>query len=191
VDVPGWHVEPDGLGGQKIRLDTNPWPFAARIIYWAVNGPLPTALAALSADVTSTATSLSISSKPTIAPNGYVCIDQEWMEYSGYTVDSATQTTLLNLDRGLNGTTATTHTAATSVYWGLGVLREDLWTQLEQQAIANLHGLFLTNAAPQETQAHIFQVRYYEQLAEEFWKGYVPPSAPAYQLGRRGMIRTK
>ncbi len=189
VDVPGWHLEPDGAGGQKIRLDSEPWPFNARIIWWATNGPVPTVAPTLSAGIDSDDTSLTIASKPVIGASGYVCIDQEWIAYAGYTVDSATTITLTNLLRGLNGTTATSHTSSTSVYWGLGVLREDLWSQLEQQCLANLHGLFLTNAAPQETQNHIFQVRYYEQLAEEFWRSYVPPKAPKLLLGRRGIVR--
>lgn len=188
VDVPGFDLEPDGAGGQVLRLAAEPWAVEGRVIWWAQNGPVPGTVQALKTSILATDTSLTITGQPTIGPAGFVKIELEWMQYAGYT-QSGTDTTLTNLIRGVNGTTAAPHTAPVNVYWGLAVLRQDLYQQLFNQIYASLHTLFLTNAAPAETQNHIFQVRWHKQLADEFWRGYVPPVGPKLQLTRQGMGR--
>ncbi len=186
VDVPAYEIEPDGSGGQKLRLGVNPWPNEARIIWWAENSRLPQAVPTLNADITSSTTSLVISSKPSIGPAGYVKVDDEWIGYADYDV-STTTTTLNNLMRGLNGTAAASHTAGASVAWGVAAMREDLYFQLANQVYANLHNLFLTNSAPQETQNHIFQVRFYQQMADEYWNRFTPTRTAKMRLTPRGM----
>lgn len=186
VDVPAWDIESDGAGGQKLRLGVNPWPSAARIIWWGENSRLPQSVPTLSGSITSSDTSLTISSKPTIGPGGFVKVEDEWIGYSGYTVASST-TTLTNLIRGLNGTTAASHNSSVSVAWGVAAMREDLFFQLSSQVYANLHNLFLTNASPQETQNHIFQVRFYQQMADEYWQRFVPTRHPKMRLSRKGI----
>ena len=89
------------------------------------------------------------------------------MAYGGYSV-GATTTTLTNLVRGINETVAASHTSTTNIYFGIAAHRQDLYDQLINQVTAKLHALFLTNASPQETEHHVFQVRYYQQLADEF-----------------------
>lgn len=186
VDIPAWTLEPDGLGGQSIRIDINPLSLDGRIMWYGQNGLVPTTLPVLSAPIGAADTSLTVAAIPQIGPAGYVKIDAEWMAYSGTTV-TATTTTLLNLIRGLNGTTATIHIIASPVAWGIAVLRDELYQQLFNQVYANLHNLYLTNAAPAETQNHIFQVRWYQQLADEFWKSYVSPINTQMVLGRRAI----
>lgn len=186
IDVVAWEIEPDGAGGQKVRIGTNPWPQEARVIWWGEHGRLPLSVPTLSASMTDTDTSLSIASKPNVGPTGFVKVDDEWMSYAGYTVSSSS-TTLTNLERGLNGTVAAAHSLGATVSWGVAAMRQDLYQQLEQQCYANLHNLFLTNAAPQETQNHIFQVRYYQQMADEYWNRYTSERSPKLRLTRQGL----
>lgn len=181
-----YELEPDGSGGQKLRLGVNPWAQEARIIWWSDNSRMPLTVPTLSASITDTDISLTIASIPNIGPAGYVKIENEWISYAGFTV-SGTTTTLTNLTRAINGTTAASHAQGAAVAWGIAALRQDLYQQLEQQCYANLHNLFLTNAAPQETQNHIFQVRYYQQMADEYWRRYVPEPAMQLALSRRGI----
>jgi hypothetical protein len=186
ADVPAWELEPDGSGGQKLRLGINAWANEARVIWWAENSRLPQSVPTLSAGIGTTDTSLTIASKPTIGPAGFVKVDDEWIGYAGYTVSTST-TTLTNLDRGLNGTAAASHSLGASVPWGVAAMREDLFYQLANQVYANLHNLFLTNSAPQETQNHIFQVRFYQQMADEYWARFVPTRHPKVRLSRKGI----
>lgn len=186
VDAPAWELESDGAGGQRLRLGVNPLPVAARVIWWGENSRLPQSVPTLSATITDTDTSLTIASKPTIGPAGFVKVEDEWISYNGYTVASST-TTLTNLIRGWNGTSAASHTSGVSVAWGVAEMREDLFFQLSSQVYANLHNLFLTNASPQETQNHIFQVRFYQQMADEYWSRFTPIRHPKMRLSRRGI----
>lgn len=186
-EVPAWRLEPDGSGGQVLRLEISPFDADARVIWWAVNGPVPLTVPTLSANITTTtATTCTIAATPIIGNAGYVKIDSEWMQYSGYTQTSST-TTLQNLVRGVNGTTAATHTSATSVYWGIAAHRLDLFTQLYEEVLAGLHNLFLQDASPKETEHHTFQVRYHQQIADEYWKMYVPNRPAQMKLSRAGI----
>lgn len=187
-DVPGWSLEPDGLGGQKLRLEVNPWPVEGRVIWWAQNGPIPTAIQHLNAGISAIDTQLTIAGTPAIGGSGYVKIGAEWLAYSDFT-PGATTTTLKNLLRGLNGTTAALHSTQDNVYWGVAMPVATYFWQLEQQVYACLHNLYMTNAAPQETQGHIFQVRWYQQLADEFWKTTTPQRSAKMLLTRQGIGR--
>jgi hypothetical protein len=187
-DVPGYNLEPDGDGGQKLRLDVTIGATEGRVIWHAQNGTVPTSVQTLSADITDTATSLTLASNPLIGDAGYIKIESEWIAYGGYSV-GATTTTLTNLVRGVNETTAASHTAATNVYFGIAAHRQDLFEQLINQVTAKLHALFLTNASPQETEHHVFQVRYYQQLADEFWQRYTPQRGAKMKLTRQGKGR--
>lgn len=183
--APGYHLEPDGSGGQVLRLEGTIGATEGRIIWWMQNGMIPTSVPTLSADITDTDTSLTIASIPVIGSAGYVKIGEEWIAYAGVS-RSATTTTLTNLLRGLNDTTAASHLTGASVYWGIAALRDDLYNQLLDQVTFKMHALYLTNASPQETEQHVFQSRLYKQLADEFWRGYVPPRKPRMLLTRQG-----
>lgn len=186
VDIPAWNLEPDGSGNQVLRLARSPYTADGRIIWWGVNGPLPTSSQTLNAGITATSSSLVVAGTPHIGNSGYVKIDAEWIGYAGVTPGAST-TTLSNLVRGVNDTTAATHNSATSVLWGVAAHRQDLFVQLQDQITALLHSLYLNNAAPQEIEHHTFQMRYYQQLADEFWRRYTPARAPKLVLSRHAL----
>lgn len=188
VDMVGWDTEPNSSGTMTLRVAFPPGALDGRIIWWGQNGKLPSTAPVLDVTITDTSTSLTITSNPSIGSAGYVKVGEEWIGYTGRTV-GATKTTLLNLARGLADTTAASHTNGVSVYWGVGVLRQDLIDQLINQTIYRLHALYLTNASPQETEQHVFQARFYKQLADEFWRGYTTGHNPKMLLTKRGIGR--
>lgn len=186
-NVPAYRLEPDGAGGQLLRLEIAPYDTDARVIWWSNNGPVPATIATLNANITTTtATTCTIASAPVIGNAGYIRIDDEWIAYSGYTQASSV-TTLQNLLRGVNGTAAATHTSSTSVYWGIAAHRQDLFNQLYESAMAAMHNLFLQDAAPKEIEHHTFQVRYHQQVADEYWRRYIPNRPAKMRLSRAGI----
>jgi hypothetical protein len=184
IDVPAWELEPDGAGGQTLRLGILPYEVDGRVIWWGANGHVPLSVPNTSAAITTTtATSLTLTGVPNIGNAGFVKIDQEIIAYAGKS-QSATITTLSNLVRGYAGTTAATHLITTPCYWMVAAHREDLFTQLADQSRAYLYSLFLTDAAPREIEHHTFQMRYWQQSADEFWKRYTPNRSPRMRLSR-------
>jgi hypothetical protein len=190
VDIPAFTVEPDGTGGQSIRLDFNLATDEARIIWWMHNGPVPLTVPALNAQIDSDDTSLVLSTAVNdIEEAGYIKIDSEWLHYSGVSYGTST-TTLSNLIRAVNGTTAATHTSTTSVYWGVGCHRTDLYGQLFNHCRGYLHGLFLTDGAESEKTHHERQAMYYSDMATRFWRGYTPNRKTKLRLGHEGVGAT-
>jgi len=187
VDVQAFTLEPDGSGGQKLRLEFAPSTDDGRIIWWSHNGPVPLTAPALNAQIDSDDTSLVLSTAVTdIDQAGYIKIDSEWLHYSGVSYGAST-TTLSNLLRGVNSTTATTHTSSTSVSWGVGCHRSDLFGQLYNATRSFLHALFLTDAADSERTHHERQAMYYADMARGFWRIYVPNRKPKMRLGREAI----
>lgn len=187
IDVPAWKTEPTTNGGQVLRIGVLPYNVEGRILWWAPNGHVPLSVPNLNAAIVdAAATTLTITGVPYIGKAGYVYIDQEWIAYNGFTRTAST-TTLLNLRRGQNGTEAATHLINAPTYWGVAVHREDLFNQLAYQARALLYSLFLTDAAPREIDHHTFQMRYWQQMADEFWKHYAPARSPKFRLSREGI----
>lgn len=184
VDVQGFTVEPDGAGGQKLRLEFSPVTDDARIVWWSHNGPIPLTAPALNAQIDSDDTSLVLSTAVTdIDQAGYIKIDSEWLHYSGVSYGTST-TTLSNLLRGVNSTTAATHNSSTTVSWGIGCHRSDLFYQLYCWVRGYLHGLYLTDGAESEKAQHERQALYWTNEAKAFWRGYVPNRKPKMRLGR-------
>ncbi len=188
INVPVWEVEPSGTGGHILRLGmAHSTP--GRIIWWARNGHVPLAVVNLDAAITTTtATTLTLTGVPAIGNAGFVQIDQEWIAYAGVS-RTATVTTLQNLTRGFADTTAATHVISTPCYWMVAAHREDLYTQLADQSRAYLYSLFLTDAAPREIEHHTFQMRYWQQSADEFWKRYTPNRPTKMRLSRQSIGR--
>jgi hypothetical protein len=187
IDIQAFRVEPNGSGGQTLRLDFSPASDEGRVIWWHPNGPVPLTIPALNAGIDSDDTSLVLSTVVTgIEPAGYIKIDSEWMHYAGVTEGTAT-TTLSGLLRAVNSTTAASHNSATSVYWGVGAHRNDLYGQLYNHVQFYLHGLYLTDAAESERAHHERMSLFNMQRAEEYWRRYTPARKTKMRLGTGGI----
>lgn len=187
TDIQAFTVEPNGSGGQTLRLDFVPRANEARIIWWMPNSQLPTTLPTLATSINADDDDLAlVGDIADIEDAGYIRIGTEWLHYAGVQREG-TNTILNNLLRGLQSTTAVAHLSGATVAWGVGVHRTDLYGQLYDTVRGLLHGLFLTNAAESERAHHERMALYYEQRAKEYWRGYVPQRKPKMRLGRSGV----
>jgi hypothetical protein len=191
-DVLGWDVEPDGAGGQVLRVRFNEGTVGtsgeARLLYWAENGPLPEVRYVPSGTVDASSTEpILLPAFLDVGQSGYVKWDDEWVQYSGTSdlpADGGTE--LQNVVRGVNGTAAEDHTGSTGkMDWAVGVPSRTLWQQLYSQTMANLHGVLLSDAPGQEREQHQWQMQWNQQRADEFWRGWTPATGPRLKLSRR------
>lgn len=183
VDVPAYRLEPTTAGGQQLRLDAAPWTTDARVIYWAPNGLVPTTVPTLSSGITSSDTTITLASTPEVSDVGYIKIEAEWCSYAGL-ARAASTLTLQNVVRGLNDSTAASHLSGVNVYWGLATTRLDVFNQMQTDVKASAHELFLSRAAPEERDHHVFMVRLYRQMSMEFWRRFVPSRPSKLVLSR-------
>lgn len=183
VDMEGYSLETNATGGQTLRLHWPAYASEGRILWWGHNGPVPTTLPVTSAEISSSATSLTLTTKPTIGRSGYIKIDSEWMQYAGYN-EGATTLTLTNLVRGVQGTTAATHVITSTVTWGIAMDRAELLQQLYHQATANLWWVKAAN--PGAAQADHISGLYREAQAQAkaYWRSYVPARQPRARTAR-------
>jgi len=165
VSAPSYSLEPDGLGGSVLRLELSPYTTPSRVLFHAPNGQLPSAPPVLGSSPDDDDTTLSVSGLPEIADVGYIKIDDEWMQYAG--VSRSTDTVLQNLVRGLRGTSAASHTAGVTVYWGVALPEQQLLVPLYDGVQAKLHELYLTDSSIQDKTQHFDFARYYRQVAME------------------------
>lgn len=183
--LPGHTVEVDTSGNRIMRLTSLPYTVDLRIFFWLNNGEVPwdnvDLNATIDADDTSLVVDVTGNDMPYIAECGYVYINDEWMQYRGITRGSS-QITLTNLVRGFYGTTAAEQAADSIVYWGIAADRADLFDQLYYHARAELHSLFLTDGSETERSQHEFNMRYFQQMADEFWPGYVSGFQPKINI---------
>ncbi len=189
ADVQGYSVEPDGAGGQKLRLQWDEGALGttsdARILWWGEQGTIPVTIPTVQTTINSTATSLILSAIVDIGQSGYVYVDKEWIEYSGFS-DNGTYTTLTNLVRGINNTTAASHTqSSASVYFGIAMPELRLLENLYFQSMANAYAYGLTDSNETERTRYEWNMRYYQQLADEFWMRWMPTVSPQMRLTRR------
>lgn len=179
-DAAGWRVEPSEAFGGQLRVFFRP-ETEYRLLYWIVNGPMPTTVPTLDAELSDTATSLTLTTTADVGENGFVQIDNEWMHYRGI-ARGANTLTLQNMRRGLLSSVAATHATETPVYWCVAVTRQDLYNQLLDQARASLHELTLIAAAPQSRDVHERMVSYYQARADAFWRRHWPQRAPRWKV---------
>lgn len=185
VDMEGYSLEANATGGQTLRLHWPAYASQGRILWWGHNGPVPTSatLPVTSAEISSSATSLTLTTKPTIGKSGYIKIDSEWMQYAGFT-EAATTLTLTNLVRGVQGTTAASHVIGSTVTWGIAMDRGELLQQLYYQATANLWWIKAANPGAAQADHISGLYREAQQQAKMFWRGYVPTRQPRARTGR-------
>lgn len=189
ADVLAFNVDPNNtlrlywsLPESDIYGATN----AGRVLWWGQPGPVPTSLATLSSSITDTDTSLTISTKPIIGRVGYIKVNSEWLQYSGYT-ESASTLTLTNLVRGLNGTTAVSHNSSDTVTWGVAMDTPALLNALYDATRMYLMDLWLMNTSSRETSQYEKQLVLFQDRVEKFWRGYAPARAPRMRLSRRAI----
>lgn len=200
-DVMTWttvfagRLEPEDAGGENAVFAFHTMPYAqdGRILWWVENGPIPTTatdLPALSGGITSTATTLTVDQAITIADNGWVKVDGEYIGYAGVTRGVST-TTLNNLERGLFQSTAVVHDAADIVYWCIGVDDNKLWNQLTAQALCYLHEMRLHRGGMQDRRQHQEMVNYLQERANRFWTidGYVTQRKPRLEMSQQALGR--
>ena len=178
-DVRDWEAEPDADDGWKLRVRSVVNSTDARIIWFARNGSVPTTVPAIptGGDITATSTSVIANAALDVGDAGYVFCGSEWIGYAGLT-RAASATTLLNLTRGVNETTAAVHAAAATLTWGVAAPSTDLYQQLLDQTAMYLHQMFLGQASPNERDLHERMISFFKNNAEMFWRRYVPSRSP-------------
>lgn len=186
VDVQQWGLEPDGEGGQTLRVEISSNQFSntdGRVLWWGENGFVPESVQALNAGITSSDTSLTIAAQPFIPDFGYIKIGNEWMLYAGVTYGASTLT-LTGLTRAVRGTAAS-HSADDEVLWGVAAPQQALFAQLNNQLRAHMHELLMTVSSTEETQQHQWQMRWNQQKADEYWMRHTPNRSTRIRIGRR------
>ena len=186
VNLLDYTVEPDGSGGFRLRTGGIRYDSDFRIVFWASPGPLPLDESSTSPVVLlDSTTSMTITTSENNMPrSGFVKIGNEWIQYAGL-ADGGTTITLSNLIRGIDGTTTATHAPDTTVDWGIAMDRADLIEQLINQATAIMHMQYLSQASPQEREAHTFITRYAQQAADEYWRSYHSAYEPIMKIDLR------
>lgn len=183
-DLMSYSVQPTETGGQKLRLNNFMYSQSGRIVWWAVNGSVPVTLPVLSAGIDSDDTSLVLTTRPMVGRNGFVCVDTEWMQYSGVTVGSTTLT-LNNLVRGIYDTTAASHLSAASVTWGIAMDTPRLYNQLLDSARGYLMEYFLFDGATMANEQYQSNWTVFRSQADKFWRTYTPSRVPRMMVGGR------
>lgn len=173
-----WRVEPDGSGGRVLRVP-HLYDAPGKILYWIENGAMP-ADGTLDGAITAAATTITLASVDDLPMNGYALIGDEIIGYAG--VDAAA-VQLLNVQRGLLASAAASHSNGATVAWAVAAPVTILFNQLFDAAMAELHGLYLTDASPQERAHHERLTMYHRTLADQFWRRWTPMRRPRLMIG--------
>lgn len=188
VPITAWHLEPNGSGGQTLRLDGHPYSTEGRIIWHTPQSTVPaTAPTITTSSITSSSTSVIVNAAVDVENAGYVKIEGEWIHYADMTRGTST-TTLLNLTRGLNDTAAASHDTGVTVYWGIAMPVRSLYDQLFSGTIWRLHGMNIADGADHERSNHEKPLGLHKKIADEYWRTYVPYlPKPKMVLRRQGL----
>lgn len=186
TDILEFTVEPTATGGRVMRFSYQPYEDAGRVLWWGYNGTLPTTLPVTSGALDTDDTSITLSTKPTVGRSGYVKVDGEWMAYFGVT-ESASTITLTNVARGVNHTSAASHSVGATVTWGIAMDDVGLTAQLINQARVYLMQMWLSNPSSREVGHYERQMPYYQQQADMFWRRYTPKRDTKFRLTRTGL----
>ena len=186
TDIPMFHVKPNSAGGRTLHLDYQIYNGDGRIIFWAENGTLPTTIPLLNAGIDGDDTSLVLATVPNVGRVGYVKIDAEWMQYAGYT-EGASTLTLTNLLRGINSTTAGSHSSSAPVHFGVAADHTGLFQQLTDGAMHSMMRYWMMNASSRETNHYEKQLLFYQDQAMRFWPRYSTTRRPQTKLTRDGL----
>lgn len=186
TDIHGWKLYPDGSGGQHLYVEVLEDRFTidtGRILWWAEQGHVPESAVTLQAGINSTDTSLTIASVLDVGETGFVKINGEVFQYSGIDQDAST-TTLTDLLRGIDGTTAATHSTSDPITWMIAYPDMGLVSVLQAQAQAYMQHFYMTDSSARETTHHQWMMRWEQQQVDTFWAGWIPNRPPAMNLSR-------
>lgn len=189
----GWELERASDGdGQTLRIPVTTSVFSrtteeARVIWQAENGLVPDEIMVLDDAIGASAATLDIADMPEVSKFGYLKIDNELIQYSDYTIDSAGLATLTGLVRGVSNTTAAAHSADAEVYFCIAAPDASLFQQLQFQMMASLNSLYITESSATETQHYQWAMRWYQQKADEFWEGFIPLMETKMVLTRQAL----
>lgn len=181
-----FEIQPTAAGAALLAFAFPPRTASARIIYWKRNSNVPIIPPNQAINITAADTTLALTMTDVIGDNGFIKIENEWIAYHGVTLGATTRT-LLNMERGVFGTTAAIHNATITVYWGTAVYRSDLYEQLFAESMAYLHSLPLNNASATEKENYIFSMRYWKGLADSYWPRHTQARKPRRRLNRQGV----
>lgn len=188
--VMGIDIYPNGEGGMTLRYE-RPFSGEARVVYWSENGRVPLSGANITLDgsITSSATTLTVNNPGQfdVGRRGYVFIqdpDHLSSEYIGYNSKAGlvSNLQLAGLERGANETVPWSHSDEDPVEWCVAVPDGSLWQQLLYQAQSYAHALLLSGAPAQETEHHQYQMQWYQQQADDFWKRWSPMVGPRVRI---------
>src|SRR5690606_15305630 len=84
-DIPGWELEPDGEGGNVLRLHAPPRTVEGRVLYYAPNSRVPITIPTTSAGINADDISVTLGSAVDVDDVGFIKIDAEWISYQGVT----------------------------------------------------------------------------------------------------------
>ena len=133
---------------------------------------LPSVQMSLSSELSDDGNMLTVSPGPILSHCGFVKIDDEYMSYQGLSYNGASLS-LLNLGRGLRGSSAATHVSGSALDICVPIPSFVLFSHLVEKVRANLHALPLNVTSIEEREAHTLVMRYSQQLADEAWSTYV------------------
>jgi len=185
VPMKGYEIEPNATGGWTLRIRQQAYSALGRIIYWMSPGRIPESLAVVATD---SGTSITVTTDDgDMGRCGYVKINNEWIQYSGFATDGTT-VTLSNLVRAMNGTTEATHSTSDVVEWGIPVDKMGLYNHMVNQCVATMHTMSIMSESTADRENHQFILRYSQQIADEFWRGYVCAYEPVMMLDTRGQM---
>lgn len=189
-DVDAWRLEPDGDGGQLLRTDYSIGSLGTtnegRVLWWGYNSRVPAqaTLPTLQASIDGDDTTLVLDGvEGDVDRVGFVRVDNEYMQYNGHALGTNGQ--LLNVVRGINGTTATTHTNGTTVDFCIALPQVRLLTQLYDAARAYLFGLYMPDANESERARFERLMLHYQKRADEWWMTWAPSRGPKLRMSRR------
>lgn len=105
-------------------------------------------------------------------------------EYIGYNSKAGlvANLQLSGLERGVNESIAWSHNDLDPIEWCVAVPDGSLWQQLLYQAQSYAHALLLSGAPARETEHHQYQMQWYQQQADEFWKRWSPMGGPRIRI---------
>jgi hypothetical protein len=183
VDIPGWTIEPTANNGRKLRFDISPYSSEGRILWYGVNGPLPVTVPVVYGSVTTADEIIILNGAIDCFDYGWVKVNNEWIQYRGMSREGLF-TQLTGCVRSQNSGGVGAHGNGNSVYFCVAMPKLDLYRVLLDQTFVYMNEMYLSNAAPKETQHHQEMIGFYEARIKSFWRTWMPVRGPRIIIDR-------